>query len=441
MKVFLYERVSTEEQARYGYSLDAQHEALADFCKQNSHVIVGEYRDGGISGRKPYTKRPAMVQLLSDLEAVKPDMILFTKLDRWFRNIKEYYKVQDILDRNNVYWKAIHEEYDTSTASGRLYVNIKLSIAQDEADRTSERIKDIQDQLVAQGIVLGGKVPFGYKIDNKHLVFGDNIHITKEAIDHYMLHQSANATTRYINDKYGLHFTHPNMVKLFRNPILKGEYRNNPNFCEPLLTPSEWSDLQNVLGHNIKKASYRTFLFTGMLICPVCGRRLSGCTSNNHKYYRCSRQIDHDCTFAKSVSEKKIEQWLLENIEEDFKVNVKMKPKVKKGNPQKYRDRLKRLNDIYLLGNITPDEYKAKSAEYQQKIAELSKHTPLKTQNFASNWKDLYLQLDEKHRRSFWHGLIKQIAVNEQGQGVAVLYQDYSTGALNSVSTLFRTDV
>lgn len=441
MKAFIYERVSSEEQAKYGYSLDAQHEALVSFCKANGHIIVGEYRDEGISGRKPYTKRPAMFQLLQDIEAVKPDIILFTKLDRWFRNIKEYYKVQDILDKHKVGWKAIQEEYDTTTASGRLYINIKLSIAQDEADRTSERVKAIQSQLVAQGKVLGGSVPFGYKIVDKHLVFDDTISITKEAIDYYMLHQSANATTRYINDKYGLHFTHPNLVKLFRNPILKGEYRDNPNFCEALLTPEQWDDLQRLLGHNIKRASHRVFLFTGMVVCPVCGRRLGGCASNGYKYYRCTRQVDHDCTFAKSVSERKLEAWLLDNIEDDFKVNVKMKPKKKKDDPQKYRDRLKRLNDMYLMGNISHAEYKEISASLQKQIADLSKTTPLKTQNFVSNWKDLYLQLDEEHRRSFWHGLLQQIVVNEQGQGVAVLYQDYSTGALGTVSTLFRTGV
>ena len=422
MKVFIYERVSTEEQARQGYSLDAQHDALTEFCKKHNHVILGEYRDEGISARKPYTKRPAMLQLLRDVEIIKPDMILFTKLDRWFRNIKEYYKVQDILDRYKVDWKAINEEYDTSTASGRLYVNIKLSIAQDEADRTSERIKDIQDQLVAQGIVLGGKVPFGYKIEDKHLVFGDNIGITKEAIDHYMLHRSANATTRYINDKYGLHFTHPNMVKLFRNPILKGEYRSNPNFCEALITPDKWHDLQVALGHNIKRASHRTFLFSGMMCCPVCGRRLGGCTSNGYKYYRCPRKVDHDCTFGRNISEAKVEEWLLENIEEDFKVKVTMKPKQKKDDPQKYRDRLKRLNDMYLLGNISKEEYTAKSAVLQKQIAECSKNPPLKSQNFASNWKDLYRQLDDEHKRSFWHSLIQQIVVSQSAQVVDVLY-------------------
>ena len=182
MKVFLYLRVSSEEQVKHGYSLDAQEDALKAFCK-DKHVILGIYRDEGISARKPYTKRPAMVQLLSDLDKIHPDIILFTKLDRWFRNIREYYKVQDILDKHQVYWKAINEEYDTSTASGRLYVNIKLSIAQDEADRTSERIKDVQQQLVMQGKVLGGSVPFGYKIENKRVVFSDKISIVKEAIE------------------------------------------------------------------------------------------------------------------------------------------------------------------------------------------------------------------------------------------------------------------
>lgn len=421
MKVFLYMRVSSEEQAKHGYSLDAQYEALVDFCKRNNHVILGVYKDEGISGRKPYTKRPAMVQLLTDLEAVKPDMILFTKLDRWFRNIKEYYKVQDILDRNKVDWKAIHEEYDTSTASGRLYVNIKLSIAQDEADRTSERIKDIQDQLVAKGQVLGGKVPLGYKIVDKHVVFGDNIHITKEAVDHYLLHQSLYATTRYVNETYGMRYTPTHIKELLQNTLLKGEYRNNPNFCEPLIDKDTWNALQALIGRNIKHASYRTFLFTGMLSCPVCGRKLGGCATTKN-YYRCVRHTHGDCDFNRYVSEEKIEKWLLENVEENFKVNVTMKPKAKTDDPQKYRDRLKRLNEMYLMGNITQAEYKTKSADLQQKIAELSKIAPLKTQNFASNWHDLYRELDAEHRRSFWHNLIQEIAINEQMQVVAVVY-------------------
>ena len=416
MKVFLYERVSSEEQAKHGYSLDAQHEALEAFCDKNNHVVLGVYKDEGISARKPYTKRPAMVQLLHDLENVHPDIVLFTKLDRWFRNIKEYYKVQDILDRNKVYWKAINEEYDTSTASGRLYVNIKLSIAQDEADRTSERIKDVQSQLVAQGRVLGGSVPFGYKIVDKHIVFDENIHIVKDAIRHYMTYQSAHATTRHINDVYGLNFNHTRLLKLFKRTLLKGEYRGNKAYCEPILTPTEWDELQAIIQRNIKHSpARRVYLFSGLVRCPYCGRMLGGVCDGYTKRYRCAEHYYGNCPMPKNISEKKLEKWLLDNIERDFDVQVRQKPKQKRESPKKYKDRLKRLNDIYLMGNISEAEYRQKSADLQRMIAELSKEPKQVEDVFVKNWKDIYLMLDDPHRRAFWRGLIKEIKVTDDG--------------------------
>lgn len=423
MKAFIYERVSSEEQARHGYSLDAQHEALTAFCEKQGHVIVGVYKDEGISARKPYTKRPAMLELLQDLETIKPDIILFTKLDRWFRNIKEYYKVQEILDRNKVNWKAINEEYDTSTASGRLYVNIKLSIAQDEADRTSERIKDIQSQLIAQGKVLGGTVPFGYAIKNKCVVFGENIHITKEAVDHYLLHNSAHATARHLNDLYGTNFTNTHIVRLLRSTLLKGEYRTNTAYCEPLIDADTWDALQVALDKNVKHASKkRVYLFAGLIKCPCCGRLLGGCFDGTKKYYRCANKYYGTCSSGCHVSEAKLEKWLLENIEEDFKVNVTMKPKEKKEDPKKYKDRLDRLNEMYLLGNISQAEYKKKTAELQTKIAELQKIAPLKTQNFSADWKEVYALLDDEHKRSFWRGIVSSISVDIETAGFKILY-------------------
>lgn len=420
MKVFLYLRVSSEEQAKHGYSLDAQEDMLTAFCRKHDHVVVGTYRDEGISGRKPYTKRPAMVQLLDDLERVKPDMILFTKLDRWFRNIKEYYKVQDILDRNKVYWKAINEEYDTSTASGRLYVNIKLSIAQDEADRTSERIKDVHDQLVMQGKVLGGTVPFGFAIKDKHVVHGENMHIVRDAISHYMTYQSAHSTTRYINEKYGLSFNHTRLLKLFKSTLLKGSYRTNPSYCEPVISASEWDELQTIIQRNIKHASKkRIYLFSGLLVCPHCGRRLGGCFDGDLKYYRCTERYYGSCKGC-HVSEAKLERWLLENIEDDFKVQVTATPKQKREDPRKYRRQLERLNDMYLLGNIDKSAYTAKSAELQRTIAELSKAPKEERKEFVTGWKNLYDELDDEHRRAFWRGLVR--IITPTGDSFKLLY-------------------
>ena len=423
MKVFIYIRVSSEEQAKHGYSLDAQETALRDYCNAHNHVVVGVYKDEGISARKPYTKRPAMVDLLRDLDRIHPDMILFTKLDRWFRNIKEYYKVQDVLDRYKVDWKAIHEEYDTSTASGRLYINIKLSIAQDEADRTSERIKDIQAHQVAQGKVLGGSCPFGYKIEDKRIIFGDDIHIVKDAIDHYMMHQSAHATTRYINDKYGQSFNHTRLLKLFKNPILKGSYRTNPAFCEPLIDSDTWDELQAIITRNIKHASKKNvYLFSGLIRCPYCGRSLGGMYDGSRKYYRCVEKYNGNCPMPHSINERKLEKWLLDNIEEDFKINVTMRTKEEKESPKKYKDRLTRLNNMYLLGNISDSEYRAQSADLQRKIAELSRTEKPKEIKFTESWKATYERLDTEHRRSFWRSIIKGVELDKDAQPIRILY-------------------
>ena len=96
----LYCRVSTEEQARHGYSIGAQLEALRRYAKEQGYVIVGEYLDEGISGQKGYKKRPAMTELMQALDRV--DVILFIRLDRWFRSVKLFYQVQDLLDAHGV---------------------------------------------------------------------------------------------------------------------------------------------------------------------------------------------------------------------------------------------------------------------------------------------------------------------------------------------------
>ncbi|MBQ3292115.1 MAG: zinc ribbon domain-containing protein [Mogibacterium sp.] len=238
-----------------------------------------------------------------------------------------------------------------------------------------------------------------------------------------MMHQSAHATTRYINEKYGLSFNHTRLLKIFKKTLLKGEYRQNKAYCEPLLTPSEWDELQEIITRNIKVSPRRrVYLFSGLIRCPYCNRSLGGCFDGSRKHYRCAEHYYGSCPMKSHVNEKKMEIWLLENVEEDFKVNVTMKPKEKRENPQKYKDRLKRLNDMYLLGNISESEYKTKSAELQRKIAELSKEPKEKEVKFTSNWKDLYLKLDDSHRRSFWRGLIKEIIIDEKAQPVKILY-------------------
>ena len=140
LRVGLYERVSTDEQALHGYSIDAQIKGLEEYCQTKNMQIVDHYTDAGVSGGKASSKRPEMARLLEDVQAGKIDMILFTKLDRWFRNVQEYFKVQEILERHRVEWKAIYEDYDTTTSNGRMAITLFLAIAQNEREKGSERV-------------------------------------------------------------------------------------------------------------------------------------------------------------------------------------------------------------------------------------------------------------------------------------------------------------
>ena len=119
LRTGLYERVSSDEQAKFGFSIKTQIDALNEYCEKNGMKVVDHYTDDGVSGGKAALKRPEMSRLLEDVKAGKIDIILFTRLDRWFRNVPEYFKVQEILDENGVQWKAIWEDYDTTTSNGR----------------------------------------------------------------------------------------------------------------------------------------------------------------------------------------------------------------------------------------------------------------------------------------------------------------------------------
>ena len=140
VRVALYIRVSGEEQKIKGLSLEAQQERLEEYARERGWVIVGTYIDAAKTARKNIHKRTEFQRMIQSVKHNEVDILLFCRLDRWFRSVGDYYKVMEILQSHNCDWKTTDEEYDTTTANGRLYINVKLSIAQNEADIDGERI-------------------------------------------------------------------------------------------------------------------------------------------------------------------------------------------------------------------------------------------------------------------------------------------------------------
>ena len=151
--VACYCRVSTEEQAKFGFSIQAQKDALEKYCKDNNYKYEF-YIDEGISASS-MKKRKSLNEMLNKSSIF--DMILFTKLDRLSRNVLDANTINKTLKENNCTMKAIDEDdVDTSSADGLFIFNLKVSLAQREIEKTSERIKFVFDNKREKGEVTSG---------------------------------------------------------------------------------------------------------------------------------------------------------------------------------------------------------------------------------------------------------------------------------------------
>jgi DNA invertase Pin-like site-specific DNA recombinase len=432
LRAALYIRVSHEEQVLHGYSLEAQRQSLTEYAQKNNLHIFDYYIDEGQTARKTYNKRKDFIRMLEDVKAGNLDIILFIKLDRWFRNVRDYYKIQDILEKHNVNWRTIYENYDTSTANGRLHINIMLSVAQDEADRTSERIKFVFENKIRNGEVITGNMAFGYRIENKKLVIEPKeAEIVKDVFDYYLHRQSKYAAITYIKEKYGVTLYHNALSRMLIKKIYLGEYRNVINYCDAIIDRDTFVSVQEIIKSNIRMGKTRViYVYSGLLRCPLCGRNLASAKTktSEHVYnihYRCNgRYQDKTCTFNHSIGEKKIDAFLLANIEQqiksyiaDYEMKSKSTPKPRIAEYEKLRSRLEKLKDLYLDDLINKDTYKRDYEELTAKIHEINdkRTSPPKVdisalQSFLN--KDLnriYADLTRPEKQTLWRSIIKEI--------------------------------
>lgn len=443
--VAAYVRVSTQEQKLHGLSLDAQKMKLAEFAEKNKMKIVEWYIDEGVSGRKLIRNRPELQRMIQDAEKGRFERIIFIKLDRFFRSVAEYHECMKRIAP--VLWTTTEEQYDLTTANGRMLVNMKLTIAEMEADMAGERIKIVNEYKVQTGQPLTGshRLPFGFVIvrdentGRKTIVHDqEEAPILLDLINYYMIHQSKRKTLVYLHSKYHISMTYNSLSKLFSNTMLYGEYRGNPSYCPPYIDKETFDKLQEVQTRNIKEntSKNRTYLFSGLIICPVCGNKLIGgqfaqATSKNIlKKYRChANRVNLKCSFNKVISEKVMERKMLAEIEhflEDAKIrsaeitdaDAAIAPK---HNIDEIHDRIDRLNYSWQTGKIRKvEQYEKDFAELMALLEEAeAEQGEVEVKDFGKieailhdGWKSIYAKLDEEHKRSFWRSFIRSIEVN-----------------------------
>ena len=438
LRAGLYERVSTDEQAKYGYSIKTQIDALEEHCEKNHMKVVDHYTDDGVSGGKPAFKRPDMSRLLDDVKGGKVDIILFTRLDRWFRNVKEYFKVQEILDAHGVQWKAIWEDYDTTTANGRMAITIFLAIHQNEREKGAERVTAVlENKRKNKEACFGGQaMPMGYKKEPDEngimrLVKDPETQDMVTDFWHVLLtSNNLNKAIRHMGTEYGIYKDWKSWKRMTQSDFYCGIHRGVLDYCPAYVTPEEFLKFQQ--RETVKHTpSGSTYYFRGLMRCPQCGNKLCGDTTKkaygSYKAYRCTIR-GRGCGNHSVISEKKIEKQLLTRLNSFLAAEIaavtleQKKPRAKpKANIKALKERQRRLTVAYMAGNVPDDEYLKEDAELKAAIAKAEQDapppptdiTPLK-ELLETDFQSVYTTLTEEGKQRFWQGLIKEIKLKNK---------------------------
>ncbi len=352
MKIAIYVRVSTTEQAIEGYSIPAQINVLRQYCIGYQYEIFKIYQDHGISG-KNITDRPGLVELIEDSQERKFDIVLVWKLSRLSRSLLDLLSVVDILDRNNITFQSYSEKFDTSTPIGKITLQLLGSIAEFERNTIIENVKMGMNERFKSGLSKG-TIPFGYIYKDKEvLTVPVQAKAVKFAFEYYNSTDSARVTTDIVDwlngneykTKLGNFWTREAVRELLKNKFYAGyvstgklsHKRPGENFTEiigvhsPIVSLELYNfvneKINNLRRHPHIKNPENDCVLTGLIVCPFCGSRLCGAQTYSYynkvsgerqkylnKFYRCYPNANTKRCKGIMFASSKIEPQVLEKL-------------------------------------------------------------------------------------------------------------------------------
>lgn len=448
LRCAIYIRVSTAEQRMEGWSLQAQEAGLRALAEAKGWKVVGLYADEGKTARKRLKDRKAIHRLMDDVKAGLVDIIIFKELDRWFRSISDFYKIQDVLDAHGVEWFSQQQPtLEMRTKEGRLQVNVLLSVGQNETDAGSDRIRYTKKFLVSQKRWPAGArtLPKCYTTDENQRVIIDPEHepYTRMIIEELHRTSSFQTAMRRANEAYPeSSMFYNNIVRMIRNTMMYGEYDGIPDFVEqPIMTKDEWERIQAKTTRSARYQPRQFYVFSGLVKCHECGCAMNGTTSykNNkkssrqrvYKYHTCPYgKIQGRCSNKLVIREDQIEAKLMEYVKtsvaetiakvEKIEHEQKQKPK-KKNNRAAIEKQLEKLEEVYIDSlTMTREKYEEKKAAILAKLApeepeeeklpdlaDLEKVRAL----FEGNIEEVYETFTLEERREFWRNIVTEVHV------------------------------
>ncbi len=387
----MYIRVSTEDQAREGFSLGEQEERLREFCQFKRYEVLKVYKDAGISAKND--NRPAYQEMMKDVRDKKINVIVAFKLDRLTRSVFDIEKLMKTVNDYDCDIDCLADESNTTTSNGRMVMRIVTSVSQNEIGKCPERTKFGMAGAIKSGHI-PNTTPLGFKRVNKKLVPDP---LTKDIVirifDLYLEGKSYQTISNLFNEEHVLGRTNwydSTIQKTLHNELYKGDYIHGKrtkkptyyeNVVEPIVSKEKWENCQEQKLRNSRHYERTaTYLFISKLKCSKCGCFLGGSATtkkngNKYYYYKCERCKEY---FNENEIEELMFDYILEIQKQEELMNNYYTPFIKsklEDNTDLINKELKeldkqldRIKSAYIKGILKIEDFdnEIKSIEYKK---------------------------------------------------------------------------
>ncbi|TWL30562.1 recombinase family protein [Bacillus licheniformis] len=395
MRAAIYVRVSTEEQAKEGYSISAQIQRLEDFARSQDWVVFDHYIDDGYSAKN--LNRPDMNRMIKDIRERKFDVVLVYRLDRMVRSVSDLHELLELFDSNNVKFKSATEMFDTTSAMGRFFITLVAAMAQWERENLAERVHMGMRRMVEESKRPGASAPFGYDLINGELVINEEEAKWVKKIFEGFLSKGRTAIAAMLNDagvktKKGNYWNDSVVTFIVNNPVYCGVIRWNHRKVsgkktnesilvegnhEPIISKELYEQVQQIqrdrAGRGYKGNS--EYPFSGVLRCARCGKVLVGAKRKRNygynRFYRCVGRTQFKICDLPMVSEEVLEDVFLNHLpapkqpvilEQESKDMEQLEKELIKINKK-----IERIKELYLEGELERKDYNIKVATEREK--------------------------------------------------------------------------
>jgi len=346
----IYTRKSTDEGLDRDFnSLDAQRESAEAFIASQKNegwvCLPDRYDDGGYTGGN--MDRPALHRLLAAIEAGKVDAIVVYKVDRLSRSLLDFARLMEVLDRRNVSFVSVTQQFNTTHSMGRLTLNILFSFAQFEREIISERTRDKMSAARRKGKWVGGMPILGYDLapeGGRLVVNKDEAQRVRAIFELYLEHQALIPTvqelarrgwtnkrwvTRKGRERGGQPFDKNSLLRLLSNVAYRGRVNYHGQMYDAehkAIVPEElWRDVHGHLRRNGASRgkhgrNKHGALLRGLLQCAPCGcamaHSFTARGNKRYRYYVCvhAQKRGWDTCPTKSVPAAEIERFVVDQI-------------------------------------------------------------------------------------------------------------------------------